>query len=120
MARIKMINGIPHFYCLACSSLHVLDTRFRFNYSMNLPTFRGLIKVTVGPFKPGHVHAGKTLECHFTITAGVITYAETSTHDQAGKVLGLPDFDEIQAMLQAQAAARRDLAARAPAALTPD
>lgn len=109
MARIRLFNGVPCFFCLACQAVHKLDTRFRYNYNPNLPSFKGQISLQVGPFGPGHIHEGKVIACSFTITKGVIVYGETSTHAHAGKELGLPDFDEMEALRRAQIESRASM-----------
>ncbi len=110
MARIKNQNGWA-FYCHACRSLHRLDLRFRFNYDMNLPTFKDQIHLTV-TLPPGHPQAGEVVECHSTITKGIIKYLETSTHALKGQSLGLIDFEEMAAMRRAQEEAKKSMAAR--------
>ncbi len=107
MARIKMINGTAHFYCLACSTLHRVDARFIFNYNMKSPTFKPEIKLSIGPFPEGHPLTGQTVECYSSIQDGIITYLEGSTHGQAGKKIGLPDFEELAAMFRAKEEAKK-------------
>lgn len=106
MARIVIIQGVPAFYCLACKAIHKADTRFLFNYNHDKPTFRQEIRLRVGPFAEGHVHAGKFLECHSRIRNGEIAYSPSSTHEYAGKTVGLPDFAEIAAQRKAEAEAK--------------
>jgi hypothetical protein len=116
MSRITLIHGVPAFYCLACQAIHKIDTRFLFNYDFQAPTFTNgaqEIQMTVGPFPAGHMHEGKSIQCNFRIKAGIITYGAGSTHGQAEKTLGLPDFDELAAMRKAKDDARREMAARA-------
>lgn len=106
MARIAIIHGVPAFYCLACKAVHKVDTRFKYNYNADRPSFRQDIRLRVGPFAPDHVHAGKLLECHSRIRDGVITYLKSSTHEYAEKAVGLPDFTEIAAQRKAEAEAK--------------
>ncbi len=111
MARIKNFPNGWAFYCHACRSLHRLDTRFIFNYDMKLPTFKDQINLTV-TLPPGHPQAGQVVQCHSTVTKGVITYLGTSTHAFKGQQLGLIDFEEMAALRRAQEESKRSLAAR--------
>src|SRR4051812_36960049 len=95
MAKIKSVNGSQAFFCLGCKALHLIDTRWVFNYNHEKPTFKPDCCVMVGPMPEGHPFAGRSFKCHFTIVDGVINYMADSTHDMKGMSLHLPDFEEM-------------------------
>ena len=60
------------------------------------PTFHPSIKETVGPFPedaqvPG-LNADRSLVCHFTVRAGIITFLADCTHKLSGQSMELPDI----------------------------
>lgn len=111
MARIKMINGRPHFFCPGCLCLHFMDARFVFNWNMSLPTFKPKVVMRIGPFPDGP-HAGKVITCDFQVIEGVIIFFPGSTHKEAGKKIPLPDFEDMHAKRLAMAAAAEKVEAR--------
>lgn len=112
MARLRDTNlaGLAaireyEFICLGCKSIHRLP-KFTKVRNLDRPTVRPDVHFTVGPFKPGHEYAGQTVTCHFRITDGTIRYFTDSTHSHKGKTVGLPDFDELEALQAASIRAR--------------
>lgn len=130
MARLRPVKSHVHpigtpgaweFICLGCQSIHCLPPFAKIRGGDTLPTVRPDITFTVGPFRPGHPNAGKTVQCHFRITDGAIRYFHDSTHGMEGKTVPLPDFEELAAMraqvAQGMKAPTEDEEAAAPAGI---
>lgn len=104
MAKILKTTISPHFtrfefICLGCKSIHRLpaNSEIRYNRNPMLPTIRPDLTYRVGPIKEGHPYAGQVITCHFRITDGKIRYFHDCTHPLKGKVVDLPDFEELHA-----------------------
>lgn len=75
-------------WCPGCEALHVINVEkpnhsnaiWRFDGNMETPTFQPSVNI-VG-------------RCHYTITAGQITFHGDSKHKLAGQVVPLPEIPE--------------------------
>lgn len=95
MPKIKLVNSQQAFFCLGCKCLHLVDSRWKYNYNAEKPTFKPELRFKVGPMPEGHVFAGKIFDCHAQIKDGIIQYLDGCSHDMKGAAIYLPDFDEM-------------------------
>lgn len=86
--------GYVH-WCPACRTTHAIavqkafenGARWTFDGEMESPTFSPSVKTW---WKKD----GKDYVCHYFIRAGRIEFCSDSTHELAGKTVGLPGFPE--------------------------
>lgn len=88
--RVRAAEGERYLIrCPACRSLHVLDSRWKFNGNFEGPTFQPSLRVQTKD------QDGTLIEhCHSYITDGNIEYLPDSLHELRGQTVPLPDFPE--------------------------
>jgi hypothetical protein len=112
MAKVKLIKYLPGFFCPACASIHCVDTRWKYNYRDDKPTFTPEIRVRVAGFPPGHPHEGQTIDCHSVIKNGDITFLSSSSHAMKGQKTELPDIDAVLKKARTQVDIQNQMTAR--------
>lgn len=79
------------YQCPACGCAHMILTdgngspNWSFNGDVDSPTVSPSVKVTTGP-------QGDRGICHFFIKNGMIEYCSDCTHDKAGHVVEIPEW----------------------------
>lgn len=75
--------------CPACAVDHtfyidpsVTGVVWFFNGLVDKPTFIPSLKTTTG-----------AIDCHMRVTAGKIIYLDSSTHDMAGEIIDMPEYE---------------------------
>lgn len=87
-------NGFMIF-CPGCECLHQFDSRWKFNGSLELPTFTPSYLVDGG---------ANDVRCHSYVTNGRIQFLPDSTHKLSGQTVDLPPIAEMQETIHAQRA----------------
>lgn len=78
----RATDGYMH-WCVACEEMHPLPDSWVFDHNLEMPTFSP-------SFRHGSVDMGQC--CHYTLTAGVLTYHSDCTHAMANAVIALADL----------------------------
>lgn len=98
LRRLK--TGWAH-WCPACEEMHVFATdkpnsqgaQWRFNNDANHPTFEPSMHIKINnKDHPHHQPNAATTVCHYTLTAGILTYLMDCTHDMRGRKIYLPEL----------------------------
>jgi hypothetical protein len=91
-AQLLTIDGQPaaEIFCPGCKSLHVFDSRWTFNGSLELPTFTPSMLVSNG-----------AITCHSYVTNGKIQFLNDSTHALSGQTVDLPPVAQMQETINA-------------------
>lgn len=115
MAKIHVCqNGFIIFRCPGCGESHGINTdpahpneltnaKWSWNGSVDAPTFapsilvRGTHQITDDEHKiimAGGKVTPRDYVCHSFVREGRIEFCSDSTHEHAGKILDLPEFDQ--------------------------
>lgn len=101
------------FDCPGCSLTHVVNVArypsapaafpvWRWNNSMEIPTFEPSLSVTCGPWKdespaPANYGPDGILRCHSFVREGRIQFLSDCTHALAGQTMELPAVEDGKA-----------------------
>lgn len=97
MSKAHKTNVEGHYiiFCPACGRGHILDQRWKFEGTLDNPTFspsllcNGHIKEAI-TYASGYV----VHRCHSYIRDGKIEYLGDCTHDMKGQTVEIPDLDK--------------------------
>lgn len=81
---LRRASGGYFHWCPACEELHPLPDSWRFDGNLERPTFA-----------PSFKHEGGSVPgwcCHYTITAGVITFCADCSYAMAGQSVPMPSL----------------------------
>jgi hypothetical protein len=76
-------------YCSGCKQSHLIPIRWQFNGDLNKPTFAPSLLINIeftDPSKPKYV-------CHSFVTDGKWQYCSDSTHELAGQIIEMEDYE---------------------------
>lgn len=79
-------------FCPGCDHLHQINTsrknhlgaQWRFDGNIQQPSFSPSVNIDLG----------KKRRCHYTISAGQVTYHSDTTHEYVNKTIVLPDIPD--------------------------
>lgn len=95
MAKIKTHNGKWYFFCPGCQMAHELDSRFRFNYDFDKPTFKPQAQFHIGPMPAGHPYPKDEWDRHAFIAKGRILFTDGCGHHLNGQEVEIPDWGDL-------------------------
>lgn len=95
MAKIKTHNGKWYFFCPGCTMAHELDTRFKFNFDFDRPTFKPQAQFHIGPMPAGHPYPKDEWDCHAFIAKGRMLFTNESGHHLKGQDVEIPDWVDL-------------------------
>lgn len=86
MPKFKRLGDRWIFECPGCGCAHFVNDRWQFNGDVDKPTVKPSI---LAQFTEGR----EKVRCHSFVTDGNIRYLNDCTHDLAGSVVEIPDWD---------------------------
>lgn len=83
--KLKKMSDSHFFYCPGCKTTHPVDSRWKWNGSLEAPTFTPSLMVN------GSYPAGR---CHSFIKDGKIEFLTDCHHELKGQTVEMPDWSD--------------------------